>query len=55
MFKIKRKTDIIRYYDSINKIHIFIFLISVLIAITLCIIQCFITHFIFSIQKKKGG
>lgn len=26
MFKIKRKTDIIRYYDSINKIHIFIFL-----------------------------
>ena len=54
MFKIRRKIDSSLYYESINKIHIFIFGISVLIAITLCIIQCFITHFKYAIQKKGG-
>jgi len=55
MKKRNKKINTIRYYDLINKIYIFIFNISVLIAITLCIIQCFITHFKFSIQDGKGG
>lgn len=40
MFKINKKINISLYYDSINKIHIFIFCISVLIGISLSIIQC---------------
>lgn len=54
MLKINKKIDSSLYPYIINKIHIFIFCISVLIAITLCIIQCFITHFKYAIQKKGG-